>query len=78
MKSKIDIEFLQFSKEMEFYDLIDIDEKNIIKIKKTFFYKKWQLGKALEELAKAMRETKLGSIIISTIEFLDKCFDKIF
>ena len=36
-----------------------------------------ELKEAYSEFAEAMKETKLGSIIIAIIEFLDKCFDKI-
>jgi len=63
----MDEEFLQFSKEMGFYDLLDIDDKNIIKIKNTFFYKKWLLGKALKELVIGIKETKFVSWITKRV-----------
>ena len=74
----MDKEFLQYIKETGFNDLLDIDEKDIPKFKDTLGYQFWQLGQAYKEFARAMRETKLGSAIIWIIEFLDKCFDKVF
>lgn len=73
-----DNEFLQYIKETGYDDLLDFDEKTIIKYKNTYHYQMWKLRKAYVELAKSMRETKLGTIIISLIEFLNKCFNKIF
>lgn len=74
----MDKEFLQFIKETGYDDLLDMNEKNIVKFKNTFFYKNWQLWKALRELGNEMLKTKLGSMIISLVEFLNKCVEKIF
>jgi hypothetical protein len=63
----MDEEFLQFAKEMGFYDLLDINEKNIIKIKNTFFYKKWRLGKAWSKLIMSVQKTKLINWITKRI-----------
>ena len=41
------------------------------------YLEKPKLKKAYKEYADSMREANLG-FIISIIEFLDKCFDKIF
>jgi len=47
-------------------------------MRNTFSFQGWQLRKAYRELAAAMRETRLGSILISIIEEIDKIFEKIF
>jgi len=78
----VDKEFLQYIKETGYDDLLDFNEKTIVKYKNTLHYQLWQLGKAYKELgeaiAKVMRETKLGSAMISLAKFLDKCLKKIF
>jgi len=74
----VDKEFLQYIKETEYYDLLDIDEKDIPRFKDTYNYQFWRLGNAYKDLAKVMRETKVGSAIISIVEFLNKCVEKIF
>jgi len=73
-----DKEFLQYIKETGFNDLLDIDKKNIGKIKNTLHYNMWELEKAYKKFAEEMRKTRIGSIIISIIEFLNKCVEKIF
>jgi len=74
----MDKEFLQYIKDMRYDDLLDIDEKDIGKFKDTYNYQFWRLGNSYKELTNAMRETKLFSVMISIVEFLDKCFNKIF
>jgi len=74
----MDKEFLQHIKDTGYDDLLDINEENILQYKNTLFYQKWRLEKAWQELAKAMMETKFGSMMLSLVEFLDKCFEKIF
>ena len=73
-----DKEFSQYINDTGYYDLLNMDGKDIVIYKNTLHYLKWQLGKAREEFTKAICETKLGSMIISLIEFLDKCIEKIF
>jgi len=53
-------------------------EEQIIKIGNTIAFQMWKLRKAYREFAAAMRETRLGSILISIIERIYKIFDKIF
>jgi len=53
-------------------------EEQIIKMRNTFSFQRWQLRKAYREFATVMRETRLGSILISIIERIDKMFEKIF
>jgi len=55
-----------------------LGEKEIIKMRNTFSFQRWQLRKAYHEFAAVMRETRLGSILISIIERIDKIFEKIF
>ena len=74
----MDKEFLQYIKDTGFDNLSDIDEQCIPKIKDTLHYQMWLLGQVYKDLAKAMRETKIGSAIIWAAEFLGKCFDKVF
>jgi len=72
-----DKEFLQYIKEMEFEDLLDINEKDVPKFKNTYYYQFWLLRNSYKDLAREMRKTKLGSAIIWLIESLDKCIGKI-
>jgi hypothetical protein len=74
----MDKEFLQYIKETGYNDLLDFDEKTVLRYKDTFHYQNWLLWKALKVVANEMRETKLGSMIISFAKFLDKCIEKIF
>ena len=53
-------------------------EEQIIKMRNTFSFQRWQLRKAYHEFGAVMRETRLGSILISVIERIDKVFEKIF
>lgn len=53
-------------------------EEQIIAMRNTFSFQRWQLRKAYHEFEAAMRETRLGSILISIIERIDKMFEKIF
>jgi len=55
-----------------------LSEKEIIKMRNTFSFQRWQLRKAYREFATIMRETRLGSILISVIERIDRMFEKIF
>jgi len=55
-----------------------LSEKEIIKMRNTFSFQRWQLRKAYRKFEAAMRETRLGSILISIIEKIDKMFEKIF
>lgn len=71
-------EFLQYIKDTGYDDLLDFDEKTILIYKNTLHYQVWQLKYFYKEFAKDMRETKIGTAIIWVIDFLDKCFNKIF
>ena len=53
-------------------------EEQIMAMRNTFSFQRWRLRKAYYELTAAMRETRLGSILISIIERIDKMFEKIF
>ena len=55
-----------------------LSEKEVIKTRNTFSFQSWQLRKAYHEFGAVMRETRLGSILISVIERIDKIFEKIF
>jgi len=55
-----------------------LSEKETIKMKDTFSFQMWQLRKAYRELAVAMRETHLGTILIWIIEKINKMFERIF
>ena len=72
----MDDEFIQYIKETKFYDLLGFDDDAIASYKKTLHYEKWQLEKAWAEFEKQMQRTFLGSIIISTFKFMDKCVSK--
>lgn len=75
-----DVEYkdiLQWLKE-EFNETYSLSEKEAIKMRNTLSFQRWQLRKAYRELAAAMRETCLGSILIWIIEKINKIFEKIF
>lgn len=74
----MDKEFLQHIKETGYDDLLDFDEETILKYKNTFFYQKWLLEKSWQEFVEILLKTKVGSMIISLVRFLDKCIEKIF
>lgn len=59
-------------------ELAELSDKEIIRMRDTYLFQRWRLKKACYEFKTAMKETKLGSVIISITEFLDRCFDKIF
>jgi len=71
-------DILQWLKEEEDIEVESLNEEQIIKMRNTFLFQRWQLRKAYSELSAAMRETRLGSILISIIERIDKMFEKIF
>lgn len=71
-------DILQWLKEEEDIEVESLSEKQIIKMGNTFLFQRWRLRKVYSELAAAMRETRLGSILISIIERIDKIFEKIF
>lgn len=48
-----DKEFLQYIKDTGFFDLLDIDEKSIIRYKNTFHYQCWGLGKSKDEVLRS-------------------------
>jgi len=55
-----------------------LSEKETIKMRDTFLFKRWRMRKAYREFEAVMRETRLGSILISIIEKINKMFEKIF
>lgn len=59
-------------------EIESLSEKEIIEIRNTFTFQRWRARKAYREFATVMRETCLGSILISVIERIDKIFEKIF
>ena len=50
----MDKEFLQYIDDTGYIDLLNLDEKTIVKYKNTFHYQVWRLGKAIEEFKKAI------------------------
>jgi len=70
-------DILQWLKE-EDIETESLCEEQIIKTRNTFSFQRWQLRKAYHEFGAVMRETRLGSILISVIERIDKVFEKIF
>jgi len=70
-------DILQWLKE-EDIETESLCEEQIIKTRNTFSFQRWQLRKAYHEFGVVMRETRLGSILISVIERIDKVFEKIF
>ena len=71
-------DILQWIKEEVDIGTESLSEKEIIKMRNTFSFQRWQLRKAYCEFATVMRETRLGSILISIIERIDRIFEKIF
>ena len=69
---------LQWLKEEMDIEIESLCEEQIIAMRNTLSFQRWQLRKAYRELAVAMRETRLGSILISIIERIDEMFKKIF
>ena len=74
-------DILQWLKEEIGFNKIELSElskREIIKMGDTFLYQRWRARKAYRKLAAAMRETRLGSILISIIERIDKIYEKLF
>ncbi len=74
-------DILQWLKEEIGFNKIELSElskREVIKMGDTFLFQRWRARKAYRELVAAMRETRLGSILISIIERIDKIFEKIF
>ena len=69
-------ELLLFIKEE--LGLTDPSKDEIEMMRKTFWFQRWRLRRAYADFAKAMRETIAGSFIMKIIEFLNKCFERIF
>jgi hypothetical protein len=53
-ESKMDKEFLQYIEYTGYNDLLNFDEENVARYKKTFNYQMWRLKKALEEFIEAV------------------------
>jgi len=70
-------DILQWLKE-EYAETYSLSKEEAIRMRGTFSFQIWQLKKAYREFAMAMRETRLGSILISIIEKIDRIFEKIF
>ena len=47
-------------------------------MKNTLWFQRWRLKRAYAEFAKLMRKTVEGSFIMKIIEFINKCFERIF
>ncbi|GAH44361.1 unnamed protein product [marine sediment metagenome] len=71
-------DILQWLKEEVDIETESLCEEQIIAMKDTFSFQRWQLKKAYREFATIMRETRLGSILITIIERIDRIFEKIF
>jgi len=70
-------DILQWLKE-EIAETYSLSEEEATGMKDTFSFQRWRLRKAYREFATVMRETRLGSILISIIERIEKIFEKIF
>ena len=53
-------------------------EEQIIAIRNTFSFQRWRLRKAYREVVAVIREIRIGSILISIIERINKICEKIF
>ena len=69
-------ELLLFIKEE--LGLNDPGKDEIEMMRNTLWFQRWRLKRAYAEFAKAMRETIEGSFIMKIIEFINKCFERIF
>ena len=69
-------ELLLFIKEE--LGITDPSKDEIEMMKNTFWFQRWRLGRAYADLAKAMRKTIEGSFVMKIIEFINKCFERIF
>ena len=69
-------ELLLFIKEE--LGLTDPGKDEIEMMRNTLWFQRWRLKRAYAEFAKAMRETIEGSFIMKIIEFINKCFERIF
>lgn len=71
-------DILQWLKEEVGIETESFSEREIIALRNTFSFQRWRLRKAYHEFEAVMLETRLGSILISVIERIDKIFEKIF
>jgi len=71
-------DILQWLTEEENIETELLSEKEIIKMRNTFSFQRWQLRKAYHEFATVVSETRFGSILISVIERINRIFEKIF
>ena len=69
-------ELLLFIKEE--LEITDPSKDEIEMMKNTLWFQRWRLKRAYVEFAKLMRETVEGSFIMKIIEFINKCFERIF
>ena len=53
-------------------------EDEIEMIENTLWFQRWRLRRAYARFAKLMRETVEGSFIMKIIEFINRCFGRIF
>lgn len=70
-------DILQWLKE-EYAEMYSLSEKEAMRMRGTFSFQRWQLRKAYREFKAVMRETRLGSILISIAERIYKILEKIF
>jgi len=69
-------ELLLFIKEE--LEITNPSEDEIEMIKNTFWFQRWRLKRAYAELAEVMKKTIAGSFVMRIIEFINKCFERIF
>ena len=69
-------ELLLFIKEE--LGLTDPSKDEIEMMRETFWFQRWRLRRAYAEFAEVMRKTIEGSFIMKIIEFINKCFERIF
>lgn len=70
-------DILKWLKE-EYAETYSLSEEEATGMRDTFSFQRWRLRKAYHEFAVAMRETRLGSILIWVIEKINKILEKIF
>ena len=69
-------ELLLFIKEE--LKITDPSKDEIEMMKNTLWFQRWRLRRAYIEFAGAMRKTVEGSFVMKIIEFINKCFERIF
>ena len=56
----------------------DPSKDEIEMMKNTLWFQRWRLRRAYADLGETMRKTITGSFIMKIIEFINRCFERIF